>query len=297
VPKDVRHWHGGLKNVLAGVTTVAHHDPWHSVFDDPDFPVGVVREFGWCHSLKLGEPGVESRRYGPPVRESFLTTAGAQPWFIHLAEGTDSVACAELGMLDTLGCLAENTVLVHGVGLSSNDIDRILERGVSVVWCPSSNVELFGTTLNARRVFEGGRLTLGSDSRLTGSRDLLDEMRVAAAYSDLSARELLCLVTAGASRVVRRTECGSLEEGCLADCVILRDDADPYDALLHTSRADLRAVVRGGKPVIADPDFAEWFASCDVPAVPARLDGRAKLLARHLARPKVIDLEPGLELA
>jgi len=41
VPRMTRHWHGGLKNVLAGVTTVAHHDPLHVAHDDPGFPVCV----------------------------------------------------------------------------------------------------------------------------------------------------------------------------------------------------------------------------------------------------------------
>src|SRR5579871_1490858 len=51
VPAERRHWHGALKNLLCGATTVAHHDPWHPVFEDPDFPVRVVRHFGWSHSL------------------------------------------------------------------------------------------------------------------------------------------------------------------------------------------------------------------------------------------------------
>jgi len=41
VPSDTRHRHGALKNLLAGVTTVAHHDPWHAAFDELEFPVGV----------------------------------------------------------------------------------------------------------------------------------------------------------------------------------------------------------------------------------------------------------------
>src|SRR4051812_31077652 len=89
VAKPVRHWHGGLKNLLGGATTVAHHDPWDDVFGDPFFPVNVVRDYGWSHSLQLGgagEPGTVAS-YGPPVVESFLNAAIDRPWIIHLAEG------------------------------------------------------------------------------------------------------------------------------------------------------------------------------------------------------------------
>src|SRR3546814_2100845 len=45
VPLEVRMRHGALKNLLAGTTCVAHHDPWHAVCDEPGFPVAVLREY------------------------------------------------------------------------------------------------------------------------------------------------------------------------------------------------------------------------------------------------------------
>jgi hypothetical protein len=54
--------------------------------------------------------------------------------------------------------------------------------------------------------------------------------------------------------------------------------------------------VRNGVPCIADIDFADWFAAAGMEAVPAMLDGKPKLLARTLAEPALVALEPGLEL-
>ena len=300
VPSAARHWHGGLKNLLAGATTVAHHDPWHPALDDPDFPVGLLRDFGWSHSLELGgERGDQPPRYGPPVRQSFEATPAERPWIIHLAEGTDEVARAELSQLAALGCLASKAVLVHGVGLSGTDVERVIEYGAAVVWCPASNLGMLGRTLGVsavRRLFSAGRLALGSDSRLTGSRDLLDELRVAASHSSLSARELLRLVTADASRILGLPECGGLSAGLQADCIIVRAGTDPHATLLDMARSAIRAVVRGGVPMIADPDFADWFSFCAVETVAVRLDGNAKLMARALAQPEITGLEPGLEI-
>jgi cytosine/adenosine deaminase-related metal-dependent hydrolase len=299
VSSEDRHWHGGLKNLLAGVTTVAHHDPWHSVLSDPAFPVGVLQDCGWSHSLGLGTPRGDGPRYGPAVVQSFRATPAAHVWVIHLAEGTDHVAASELTQLDTRGCLASNTVLVHGVGLTGSDVERVIETGAAVVWCPASNLEMLGRTIDRgtlRRLFDAGRLTLGSDSRLTGSRDLLDELRVASLHSDLSPRELLRLVTRDAARILRLPDRGALDADERADCAIVRAGGDPYRSFLDASRADIRAVVRGGAPVVADPDFAEWFAHCGVEVTRMRLDGRPKLMARPLARSSAIALEPGLEI-
>jgi cytosine/adenosine deaminase-related metal-dependent hydrolase len=307
VPKELRYQQGALKNLLSGATTVAHHDPWHATLDDTGFPVGLLRAFGWSHSLGLGDGGWELGsgsnphvpppipRYGPPVAESFADTPREWPWIIHLAEGTDALAAAELARLDALGCLAGNTVLVHGAGLTEVDIERVIACGAAVVWCPSSNLSMLGRTLDPRRLLDAGRLALGSDSRLTGARDLLDELRVAAAHGDLTPPELLRLVTASASSILRLPSVGGLHAGQQADLLVLRDrGGDPYHALLDISRADIRAVVRAGAPALADPDFAAWFAACAIETVPATLDGRPKLLARALARPEVVALEPGL---
>jgi hypothetical protein len=121
-------------------------------------------------------------------------------------------------------------------------------------------------------------------------------MRAAAAHSDLSSRELLSLVTASAAAILRMPDRGDFHVGQRADCLIVRAGSDPYGTLLETDRNAVRAVVRGGAPAIADPDFADWFEQCGVATVPVCLDGRPKLLARHLARPDLATLEPGLEI-
>ncbi|HEY8327546.1 MAG TPA: amidohydrolase, partial [Rhodanobacter sp.] len=89
---------------------------------------------------------------------------------------------------------------------------------------------------------------------------------------------------------------GSLAPGTRADLVIVEDRGGSAESsLTGIQRSDIRAVVRDGVPRIADPDFAEWFAATGVDAVPVTLDGKPKLLARPLADPALLALEPGLE--
>jgi cytosine/adenosine deaminase-related metal-dependent hydrolase len=291
VPKELRLQHGALKNLLAGTTCVVHHDPWHPALDATNFPVALLRDYGWSYAL--GWPG-----YGPPAQQSFAATPTDRPWLIHLAEGTDATAQSELVQLEQLGCLAANSVLVHGVGLRERDIDKVIASGAAVVWCPSSNHALLGKSLDPRRLCVAGRLALGSDSRLSGARDLLDEMRGIAARRELNPRQLLGLVTTQAARILRLPAGGSLVSGAPADLVIVEDrGGDERCGLVGIERSQIRAVARNGVPRIADPDFAEWFAVAGMEAVPVTLDGKPKLLAKPLADPALVALEPGLELA
>lgn len=291
VPKALRLRHGALKNLLSGVTCVAHHDPWHPALDAADFPIALLRDHGWAYA-----PGWPD--FGPPLRASFLATPPQRPWLIHAAEGTDATARAELAQLDDLGCLAANTVLVHGVGFGEHDVARVIERGAAVVWCPASNLALLGRTLDPRRLHAAGRLALGTDSRLSGARDLLEELCVAAVIGGLAAADLLDMVTARAADVLRLVERGRLVPGAPADLVIVAHRGGaPADSLVGLSRADLRAVVREGRPCIADPDFAEWFDAAGVDAVRVMLDGHPKLLAKTLAEPALLALEPGIDYA
>jgi cytosine/adenosine deaminase-related metal-dependent hydrolase len=180
--------------------------------------------------------------------------------------------------------------------LSDADIATVIASGAGLVWCPASNLKVLGQTLTPKRLralFAVGRLTLGTDSRLSGSRDLLDELRVASAHSDFSARELLHLSTVYACRVLR------VAPERDDRIIIRRRSQDPFRDLLQLQRHQLRAVVRNGEPLIADPDFEEWFARRQIPCTQVSLDGHLKLCASAMLSPfgtPQADLEPGLLL-
>jgi cytosine/adenosine deaminase-related metal-dependent hydrolase len=285
VPLSARLWHGGLKNALSGATIVVHHDPPHETFAAADFPVHVPQPNCWAHSLHL--------RYGPDVVAGFRAAPVHVPWFIHLAEGVDPLAAGELQELRRLGCLARNTVLIHGVGLDDADVADIVRAGAAVVWCPSSNLALLGRTIaphRLRALFDAGRLALGTDSRLTGVRDLLEELQVAAAHSDFSPCELLQLMTGRALRL--------LPTGAAEDFIIIRiGESEPLGGFRGLKRAQLRAVIRNGEPLIADPDFEDWFTALAIPCTELWLDGEPKLCHRGALGPcpaVIRELEPGL---
>jgi cytosine/adenosine deaminase-related metal-dependent hydrolase len=284
-----RLWVGGVKNLLAGVTTVSHHNPLHRPLSRR-FPVRVVRRFGLSHSLQID---------GDRVVSAYRATPPEWPWIIHAAEGVDDEARHEITALGRLGCLGPNTVLVHGVAIDDERASAVLERGGGLVWCPSSNDFLFGRTANVAAFNRAGRLALGSDSRLSGEGDLLDELRVACATRQVSAESLCRAVTAGAASLLRQRAAGILTAGGPADLAIIRRlDDDPFESLVKTKRADVRLTMCDGEPLFADAALQTVFVARRTAFRRVRVDGSPRLVAGWVAN-RALSLgvrEPGVEM-
>jgi cytosine/adenosine deaminase-related metal-dependent hydrolase len=286
VALDERLLIGGLKNLLSGVTTVAHHDPLYPFLAGEHFPTGVLTHYGWSHSLYID--GEEQ------VRDAYLRTPPEWPWIIHLAEGVDEESADEFDRLDGLGCLGANTLIVHGIALGPAQRRRLEDAAAGLIWCPSSNSRLFGRTAAVGELVRRGRVALGTDSRFTGSRDLLCEISVARETTALEAGSLESLVTHNAAALLRLADRGVLRIGARADLVVLPGGM----ALSAASRADVRLVVLGGRALYADADYARLVAPAAHWAA-VRVDGRPKMLASGLvaALRTASVSEPGLEIA
>jgi cytosine/adenosine deaminase-related metal-dependent hydrolase len=284
VPVAERLLLGAVKNLLSGVTTVAHHDPLHASLCELQYPIRVVTRYGWAHSLYLEG---DSR-----TGESQRRTPAEWPWIIHAAEGVDEEAREEFWRLDRLGCLQPNTLLVHGVALGAAERRRLAGASAGLIWCPSSNLHLFGATADVAALTAEGRVALGTDSRLTGARDLLEELRIASEQAPLTSKALQSIVTRDAARLLRLTDYG-LVRGAHADLLVLPSGT----RLERCRRAEVRLVMVGGIAVYGDPDLTHALAPPEH-WVEVGVDGRPKALARFIAD-RLLSLEaaePGLEL-
>ncbi len=295
---------GGLKNLLAGVTTVSHHNPFYRELRR-GFPLRVMRRYGWAHSFPLeGGPVGASGERGPDVAKACAKTPPDAPFLVHLAEGYDAKAKAELSRLAELACLRENTVLVHGVGFSPEDWSKVHRARAGLVWCPASNQFLFGRTAPIKDFLErepGSRssIALGTDSRLSGARDLLEELKQARTAMNIEPPELLRMVTENAARLLRIPDAGRIEPGLPADILVIPPlDREPADALLRLERSRIRLVAVGGRPLLGAPELGAAFAARRVSTAHATLDGEARLLDATLARRIRASTvaEPGLAL-
>ncbi len=280
---------GLLKNLLSGVTTVCHHNPLHRPLRREQC-IRIVRNYNFCHSLFRGES----------PQASYQQTPADHPWIIHLAEGVDQTAAEEFDRLDRMGLVRPNTVPVHGVGLTGRQRQTLLARGGGLIWCPGSNLFMFGQTAQVRDLARAGKLALGSDSRLSGEFDLLAELRVAEETGQLSAQDLFRAVTVGAARVLRLPNDGrgQLVVGGLADLALLPapTGADVFAHLFNANRAALELVMVGGRPRVGSPRMQPLFAATKTKFAPIWVDRVEKLMASKIVRrlKKASAQEPGV---
>lgn len=258
-PLKDRLFIGGLKNLLCGATTVAHHGPKYREMYARDFPVRVLKNYGWAHSLHFDSD--------EEVVRSYKKTPKNHPWFIHLAEGTDEVAAGEYQRLKALGCVGENTVIVHGVGMTDEDIADAAHHIWSWIVCPSTNEYLLGIELNTKIEIWNGldrTITIGNDSRLTSQGDLLDETVIAGYSLPIDDPWVHCQQTFVSGKL-------NLPQG---DFYI-----HPHDV---NSRNNIPLILKDGIPQIGNSDLMAKFPH--VQTVACTLDGVEKRIHIDLAR-------------
>jgi cytosine/adenosine deaminase-related metal-dependent hydrolase len=182
------------------------------------------------------------------------------------------------------------------VAIDGDGWRRVARAGAGLVWCPASNDFLFGRSVPVRSLLDEDErsrgngdarvnIALGTDSRVTGSRDLLDELRAARDAAPVSAAELLRMVTTGAAALLRQPRQGRIAVGGPADLVVIPPfSPEPADALLRTARRDVRLVIVGGRPIVGDPDLASVFRARRVKLRPLRVDEAPKLADSALVR-------------
>jgi hypothetical protein len=243
VPKNVRLWWGGLRNLLCGVTTVSHHDPLWAELQREDFPVRVVRDFGWGHSVALGGD----------LRSAHSATPEGVAFIVHACEGVDEQARDELFKLDRWGLLDANMVLVHGLAVDAEGAELIRARGTSLILCPSSNEFLFGKVPDAAVFGAIDNVALGSDSPLTCEGDLLDEVRFAMRHCGISPQSAYRMVTEAPAAMLGLSNAeGSIEMSGVGDLIAVRDtNQEAADGLRKMSMADVEFVMIAGRVQLA----------------------------------------------
>jgi len=259
---------GAYRNLFSGVTTVAHHGPvpWR-FWAEGTLPTRVRLPMAWAESLRVG----------PDVAARARHARGRMPFAIHLAEGVDGGAAAEIDRLDAAGALHEGTMVVHGVGLDADGRRLLAERRASLVWCPRSNHFLLGRTAAVETLPPEVAVALGTDSTMTGSVTLFDEVRFAAGLGKVRPERLLAMVTSEAARVLMRPDLGKIAVGTPADLIALPDAGGAAPTLLAARPGALALVMVGGRVRLAAPRFG-WAGDLEA----ATLDGARIRVQRGL---------------
>ena len=186
------------------------------------------------------------------------------PIFTHSSESKSEVegcllrhGCTPTEYMDKLGLFDYGGGAFHCVYLSENDIKIFKERNLSIVTNPGSNCKLAsGVAPIDRYIKEGVNLAIGTDG--AGSNNGLDffyEMRLASSLQKIinndasagQALDILKAATVGGSRALRLHNCDTLEEGKLAD-IIMIDLMKPSMQPLNNIKKNI--VYSGSKDII-----------------------------------------------
>jgi cytosine/adenosine deaminase-related metal-dependent hydrolase len=138
-------------------------------------------------------------------------------------------------------------------------------------------MHLFGRTLEADALDLLPRLALGSDSRISGERDLLAELALARELTGWGEARLEALVTCQAAALLELPDRGTLTPGCLGDVLVLPAGLP----LSRARRTDVRLVLVGGVPRHADAELAAAWGR-DAGLAPVEVDGESRFLARAI---------------
>lgn len=243
VPKAVRFWWGALRNLLCGVTTVCHHNPLSRELLSPDFPIRVLSRYGWAHSLEMD----------PHLIHNFDHTPPNIPFVLHAAEGVDAKSAQEIFDLDRMQVLDDRTVLVHGLALNPKAVALLNRRRSSLVICPTSNQFLFHCAPSSTLIKSLNTVVLGSDSPLTSSGDLLDEINFARNEIGVSPNSLYEMITARSANVLRlRNGEGRIRASAIADLIAVRDKAlTPAETIAQLTFDQVELVILSGRVQLA----------------------------------------------
>ncbi len=197
----------------------------------------------------------------------------------HLAEGIDGVstneiACSRSGREDLL---LDRTAVIHGIGLSTDQIQELATDGVGLIWSPRSNTTLYGETARVPLYMRFGvTVALGTDWTRTGSIHLLRELKCASRWAEdywggaPNPYQLWRMVTVDAAAVLGFDgEIGALEEGLWADVAVFAgvDPVSPYRAVVDAEGEDVALVLRGGAPLYGEASVLEGLGRGDCEAL------------------------------
>jgi hypothetical protein len=180
--------------------------------------------------------------------------------------------------------MREGTAVVHAIALTAADYHALASDGVALVWSPRSNVSLYGDTAQVPLSHRLGMLiALGSDWMLSGSMNLLRELRCADELNQthlggyFDDRALWLMVTHHAAMALGRDDMlGRLAPGLVGDIAIFDGRRrGGYRAVIDAEPADVALVLRGGQPLYGDASVvAALEESCetlDVCTLPKRV--------------------------
>lgn len=261
---------GELRMLMSGATSIAGSSNANGLLrnlDDASDNEGLGSIYADYRTFPLGDSSGNLYADGcGEYRIDNESRLNSHIYLPHIAEGIDpeaqnEFACLSGAAVGSNNLIAENTSIIHGIGLTPSDILTVATEGAKLVWSPRSNVSLYGHTAPVLSYKNAGvTISIGTDWIPSGSMNMLRELHCAdllnannfgGAFTD---KELWQMATKnGAVALGVSDRLGYIEEGYIADLVIFQAEGrDPYRAVLEAKAERVSLVMRGATALYGD---------------------------------------------
>ncbi len=158
---------------------------------------------------------------------------------IHLSESEDEVnKCLQqhnmrpVEYLESIGFLGPNVITPHTIWVNDHEIDLLEKYQVKPIYTPCSNMKLASGAFQYTKMKDRLLIGLGTDGCASNnSLSMIVDMKIAALHQKcvtgdptvLSVNEVLSLATVNGAKIFN-LNCGRIEEGALADVLLLDDN-------------------------------------------------------------------------
>ncbi|NEU07709.1 amidohydrolase family protein [Flavihumibacter sp. R14] len=243
IPQELRIKWGIYKNLLNGITTVVNHGAKLDVEND------LISVFQECHSIH----SVRLDKYWK-IRLN-LPRKDRLPFVSHVGEGTDTASNSEINELLRWNISRRELIGVHGVSMDKKQAAKFS----ALVWSPDSNFFLLNKTASVDELKKHCTILFGTDSALTGSWNLFEQLRIARATGMASDEEIYNMLTTSPAKIWNLKDRGSIEQGMRADLVVAKqqDKLMPLDSFFNLNPEDILLVVTEGDIKLFDESLIQ----------------------------------------
>ncbi len=231
-------------------------------------------------------------------KKEYIKSANHAAIIAHLAEGRrrDPYNQIEYQLIKLLGLNQAHVNFIHGVGLRGDGISGndpsdkddknddyldMAKNNMGLIWSPYSNLLLYGETLDIEAAHRAGvRLAIGSDWVPTGTKSVLEEVKLAARYVDRTLTRdkkrklskiftdeyLYKMMTEHSAKMINHWEIstteagvGQLAIGAMGSVIAVSiQHSNPYTNLVRSAtEKEINLVVVDGNPVYGNINYLE----------------------------------------
>jgi hypothetical protein len=225
-------------------------------------------------------------------KKEYIKSANHSSIIAHMAEGRrlDPYNQTEYQMIKLLGLNQPNVNFIHGVGLRGTGLNKndknddyvdMAKHNMGLIWSPYSNLLLYGQTLDIEAANAAGiNIAIGSDWVPTGTKSVLEEIKLAAAYVDQTKTRdgrsklnkiftdeyIYKMMTENGARVINHWKngpgeagVGQIAVGSMGSVIAVGiKNANPYTNLVrYATEKEVNLVVVDGAPIYGNINYLE----------------------------------------